>query len=272
MERLQIPAPLHCGSPLAQHAALERQMLLGDSVFWERKGEPGIRLEHGTLVCGEVFGVIYHITCSGCDAPLTVDERYFGKTGTCRQCGKKMVIQLPQRSLPKPQSPPRQQQLARVVTNADNVQQYRERAGNFQAGTSAASQAQSIVRPASKTQRQFARDLGIKVAEHITDRELGELIDSALPAILDSSPAEMVNQLEKRGFKTLIITWPKPDLEAEPTRASLEVIPSESMSLGDIHFALAAVASKIFAEEESNFSEYSRRCEERRAEVSRTSD
>jgi hypothetical protein len=123
------------------------------------------------------------------------------------------------------------------------------------------------VLPASKAQRQFARDLGIECDDQITNRELSALIDSALPTFLDSSPAEIVNQLEKRGFKTLMITWPTPELEADPTQASLELISSDNMSLGDVYFALAAVVSKVLADEDLTFSEYSRRCAERQKKI-----
>jgi hypothetical protein len=115
------------------------------------------------------------------------------------------------------------------------------------------------VRPASKAQKEFARDLGVNFEENITNRELSALIDSALPTFLDSSPVEMVNQLEKRGLRAMLITWPKPEVAADPCNAALELISSTSMSVNDVHFMLAAVVSNALAGEELTFPEYARR-------------
>jgi hypothetical protein len=167
----------------------------------------------------------------------------------------------------KPESPPPLQQLAHVVINGNKAQHYRKLDKDFEAEQSNPSQPEAIVRPASKAQRRFAGDLGIEFDENITNRELSELIDSALPTFLDSSPVEIVNQLENCGLKTVMITWRKAEMELNPTQTTLELISSASVSLCDIHFVLAAVVSQILAEEDLTFPEYLRGCAERQRKM-----
>jgi hypothetical protein len=191
---------------------------------------------------------------------ISVDERYFGKTGTCLKCGQRIVIEPPQSV---PHASPRMQQLANVVIHGTKAQPHRKSDEDSVVDHSSPTQIIPAVRPARDVQKKFARDLGIKFDDNITNRELSALIASALTTGREPSPAEMVNQLEKRGVKTLMITWPKAKAADNPAQAVLELISSEGMSMGDIHFALAAVVSQFLAQEELTFPEYSRKYAQR---------
>ena len=160
---------------------------------------------------------MYEITCSGCGTVLSVDERHFGRIGKCRKCGQRIRIRAPQDDVPKTRSP-RRTQLPQVVFHENKAQPCHTRDDGSQTDQSNSTPPQSTVRPASKAQKEFARDLGVNFEENITNRELSALIDSALPTFLDSSPVEMVNQLEKRGLRAMLITWPKPEVAADPCK------------------------------------------------------
>ena len=83
-------------------------------------------------------------------------------------------------------------------------------------------------RRASEKQLQFARDLGLNVPNEITAAEIGVLIDAALEderadleptvmpdglnpwlrVLLDATPHEMVVELQRRGMRAILLSWP----------------------------------------------------------------
>jgi hypothetical protein len=212
------------------------------------------------------MAVIFHIACNGCGAVISVDERYIGKSGRCLKCGKRMVIEPPKRDVSNRGEAANLQPLANVVIRGNKADMYRKsKSGEDSvANRSSPTEIMPVVRQASEAQKRFARDLGIKFEENVTNRELSALIDSALPTHRDLSPAEMVNQLEKDGLKSLVITWRKPEMEVDLAQTVLELIASDGMSPDDIHFVLAAVVSQFLAQEELTFPEYSRKYAERK--------
>jgi hypothetical protein len=172
---------------------------------------------------------------------------------------------LPRRDAPAHREPSYAQPLANVVIvgNKSGLHRKSKCGEDSVAKKSSPTEIMPIVRPASESQKKFARDLGLQFDDAITNRELSALIDAALPTHRDLSPAEMVNQLEKHGLKSLMITWRKPEGEADLVQTVLELISSDGLSADDIHYILAAVVSQFLAQEELTFAEYSRKYAER---------
>jgi hypothetical protein len=202
--------------------------------------------------------VIFHIACSGCGAVISVDERYFGKAGTCLKCGKRMVIEPPRSDAPGHRAPLESQPLANVIIHGGRTQPQCNSGDDSVAEHSSPALMMPAVQPARDRLEQFARDLGIPFDVNATDRELSALIASALATGREPSPLETVNPSEKQGGKTLTITWHKRALPLDPVQNAMELALSESMSLDDVRFVLAAVVSQFLAQEDLTFPEYAR--------------
>jgi hypothetical protein len=199
------------------------------------------------------------VPCSGCGAVLNVEEKHLGKTGKCIKCGLRFMI---------------------VHDRQEDSREHTEESGNSRRqGNEEDSQGSSLpprtykVRSATPKQRAFATDLGIKFDENISAREISALIDAALArqdaiacreieieahlkTLRECEPEEMVDQIAKRGFNTLLLTWTKLEYCNDPEEVSFKLFNSDNMTMDDVHYGLAFIVLQMLDREKLDFMQY----------------